>query len=67
MATRLWTEPSAAALATLGEIYADRSKFAHAESSLPSWLLCLRDPDQFGICFNATMPIDQSPGQKVDG
>lgn len=55
MASRLWTEPLPDALATLGEIYADRSKFAHAGSSLPSFLLYLRDPEQFGICINATM------------
>jgi MoxR-like ATPase len=36
-------------------IYADRSLFPHAGSSLPSLLLYLRDPEQFGICINATM------------
>ncbi len=55
MAIRLWTEPLDDALATLGEIYADRWKFAHAGSSLPSFLLYLRDPDRLGICVNATM------------
>ncbi|GAA2716563.1 McrB family protein [Actinoplanes palleronii] len=53
--TRLWRDPVPDALATLGEIYADRPSFAHAGSSLPSFLLYLRDPDRFGICVNATM------------
>lgn len=55
MAARLWREPLPDALATLGGIYAARSTFAHAGSSLPSFLLYLRDPEQFGICVNATM------------
>jgi MoxR-like ATPase len=55
MAARLWQEPVADAVATLGKIYADRPSFPHAGSSLPSFLLYLRDPNQFGICINATM------------
>ncbi|MBM2622006.1 AAA family ATPase [Actinoplanes sp. LDG1-06] len=55
MVTRLWREPIESALATLGEIYANRAVFPHAGSSLPSFLLYLRDPDRFGICVNATM------------
>jgi MoxR-like ATPase len=55
MATRLWREPVADALATLGSIYADRPSFPHAGSSLPSFLLYLRDPERFGVCINATM------------
>ncbi|GIJ51651.1 hypothetical protein Val02_85370 [Virgisporangium aliadipatigenens] len=55
MVARLWREPIPDALATLGKIYADRSSFPHAGSSLPSFLLYLRDPDRFGICINATM------------
>lgn len=55
MVTQLWREPIAQALATLGKIYADRPSFPHAGSSLPSFLLYLRDPDQFGVCINATM------------
>ncbi|MEU4689121.1 AAA family ATPase [Actinoplanes sp. NPDC023714] len=55
MTTRLWREPVEDAVATLGGIYADRSTFPHAGSSLPSFLLYLRDPERFGICVNATM------------
>ena len=55
MVTRLWREPIPEALATLGGIYADRPSFPHAGSSLPSFLLYLRDPDRFGVCINATM------------
>ncbi|BCY09683.1 McrB family protein [Actinoplanes sp. L3-i22] len=55
MTTRLWREPIPEALATLGRIYTFRPMFAHAGSSLPSFLLYLRDPDQFGVCVNATM------------
>jgi MoxR-like ATPase len=55
MVARLWREPVSSALATLGEMYADRSIFPHAGSSLPSYLLYLRDPNRFGICINATM------------
>ncbi|MEV4351882.1 AAA family ATPase [Actinoplanes sp. NPDC049596] len=55
MAGRLWREPIDQAVATLGAIYADRPLFAHAGSSLPSFLLYLRDPDRFGVCLNATM------------
>lgn len=55
VATQLWREPVPEALATLGKIFADRPTFPHAGSSLPSFLLYLRDPDQFGICINATM------------
>jgi MoxR-like ATPase len=55
MVTRLWREPITDAVATLGEIYANRSLFPHAGSSLPSFLLYLRDPERFGVCINATM------------
>jgi MoxR-like ATPase len=55
MVARLWRDPIESALETLGAIYANRKLFAHAGSSLPSFLLYLRDPDQFGICVNATM------------
>jgi MoxR-like ATPase len=55
MVTRLWRDPIETSLATLGEIYANRPLFPHAGSSLPSFLLYLRDPEQFGICINATM------------
>lgn len=55
MVTRLWANPIDEAVATLGAIFADRSLFPHAGSSLPSYLLYLRDPERFGICINATM------------
>ncbi|WP_430781793.1 McrB family protein [Actinoplanes sp. G11-F43] len=55
MTSRLWREPIPDALHTLGGVYAVRTRFPHAGSSLPSFLLYLRDPEQFGICVNATM------------
>ncbi|MEU8819733.1 AAA family ATPase [Actinoplanes sp. NPDC048796] len=55
MLDRLWSEPIDEAVATLGAIYGNRPLFAHAGSSLPSFLLYLRDPERFGICMNATM------------
>ncbi|MEV6491793.1 hypothetical protein AB0M20_24750, partial [Actinoplanes sp. NPDC051633] len=51
----LWRSPMPNALDLLGQIYADRSIFPHAGSSLPSMLLYLRDSERFGICVNATM------------
>ncbi len=51
----LWTAPHEAALDSLGRDFADRSQLPGAGSSLPSMLLYLRDPAQFGMCINATM------------
>jgi DNA polymerase III delta prime subunit len=51
----LWTAPLENAQDTLGKMYADRSVLPGAGSSLPSMLLYLRDPEQFGVCLNATM------------
>ncbi|MGY1691125.1 DUF2461 family protein [Geodermatophilus sp. SYSU D01105] len=51
----LWTADVDTALDTLGGILGDRSVLPGAGSSLPSMLLYLRDPDQFGVCINATM------------
>ena len=51
----LWTAPIDEALDTLGRMFPDRSVLPGAGTSLPSMLLYLRDPDQFGVCINATM------------
>ncbi|GIH20707.1 McrB family protein [Rugosimonospora africana] len=51
----LWHGPIDDALALLGRMYADRSILPGAGSSLPSYLLYLRDPERFGVCINATM------------
>lgn len=51
----LWRGTVEDALKTLGWMVADRSVLPGAGSSLPSFLLYLRDPERFGICINATM------------
>ncbi|GLZ00698.1 AAA family ATPase [Actinoplanes sp. NBRC 103695] len=55
MTDLLWRPPIEESLTTLGQIFAYRPTFAHAGSSLPSYLLYLRDPVRFGVCINATM------------
>ncbi|WP_164842746.1 McrB family protein [Actinoplanes solisilvae] len=70
MVSRLWRDPEENALAVLGEVYANRRLFPHAGSSLPSFLLYLRDPDRFGICVNATMnglAVQTSTGYRATG
>lgn len=51
----LWRLPIDDAEEMLGRMYADRSILPGAGSSLPSYLLYLRDPERFGVCINATM------------
>ncbi|SCG45698.1 AAA domain (dynein-related subfamily) [Micromonospora zamorensis] len=52
--SRLWTQPLEAAVDLLGQMYADRSILPGAGTSLPSYLLYLREPDRFGVFINAT-------------
>ncbi|MET7879878.1 AAA family ATPase [Micromonospora profundi] len=51
----LWRGSIEDALKVLGQMFRDRSILPGAGSSLPSFLLYLRDPERFGICINATM------------
>jgi MoxR-like ATPase len=51
----LWRGSIEDALKALGQMFRDRSILPGAGSSLPSFLLYLRDPERFGICINATM------------
>ncbi|MER5337969.1 AAA family ATPase [Micromonospora sp. NPDC002717] len=51
----LWRGSIDDALKVLGQMFRDRSILPGAGSSLPSFLLYLRDPERFGICINATM------------
>lgn len=53
--SRLWRGHPDDAVYLLGQMFADRSILPGAGSSLPSYLLYLRDPERFGICLNATM------------
>ncbi|MCW6008870.1 AAA family ATPase [Micromonospora sp. CPCC 205371] len=53
--SRLWRGHLDDAVYLLGQMFADRSILPGAGSSLPSYLLYLREPERFGICLNATM------------
>ncbi|WP_432049911.1 McrB family protein [Verrucosispora sp. NA02020] len=51
----LWRGSIDDALKVLGQMFRDRSILPGAGSSLPSFLLYLRDSQRFGVCINATM------------